>query len=552
MKRSATDCHSCSQVRLQKTRLRPSDGLMTWTSEIAIQGSDTHSRDGERSGDQDICADCRIKPKATLYLNARAEELAQRAVTEPNPLAMFKESCEEHAIDTAYLILQKSKTPARFVEEVLRSIFVPEMRQFFTKKIRKLLRKRKRSGTLSESQQRKLMNGFLRLDDWETSSQVSSGLFSLERFENLIEAINDAMDEARAYKKDFIAKEELNQDKYADQIILALQDRYHAPDQSIKSLHMTWLAVLRPVFKMTASMETQEAHEKKWRAYIGSALKENHIGWVLGASHSHLTAMIAQRVVSNEESQERIVAMSSIVHPREFIWFKDRGECINFGCEFPLKEGLPNEIVRGFAQLQDNLTFGSPKPGLINHYKKALRLLEEFQSEPHIELLCMLSLTVGMTSDMTVYIVPQKDAKDEVARFAIANSSQKPKRGGTRAALLALRMLWYLMPDKFVWKKAYGEDLEMEEKTVYSIQYMRRVTEQYMITNHMIAALGWLDRRKGSVYATSADLKIAPKETLDARLQQLRSLMSKPTDFVRAVFQSDDPKWVDQCKAIIK
>lgn len=68
----------------------------------------------------------------------------------------------------------------------------------------------------------------------------------------------------------------------------------------------------------------------------------------------------------------------------------------------------------------------------------------------------------------------------------------------------------------------------------------------------MIAALGWLDCSKNQACGRSTDLKIASKEALDARLEQLRSLMPKPTDFIRAVFQSDDSKWVDQCKDIIK
>lgn len=70
----------------------------------------------------------------------------------------------------------------------------------------------------------------------------------------------------------------------------------------------------------------------------------------------------------------------------------------------------------------------------------------------------------------------------------------------------------------------------------------------------MIAALGWLNGPKDQAWgrSKSADVRIASTEALDARLERLRSLMSKPTDFVREVFQSDDPKWVDQCKAIIK
>lgn len=75
-----------------------------------------------------------------------------------------------------------------------------------------------------------------------------------------------------------------------------------------------------------------------------------------------------------------------------------------------------------------------------------------------------------------------------------------------------------------------------------------------MITNSMLAALGWLDCPKDQEKRRlrSKNMRRASKEALDARLEQLRSLMPKPTDFVREVFQSDDPKWVDQCKAIIK
>ncbi|EHK18464.1 uncharacterized protein TRIVIDRAFT_225772 [Trichoderma virens Gv29-8] len=557
MKRPLTGCHSAyNEARPPKTRQRPSSIQMTWPSTITEVDNDVESSVARH---QDSCPDSyslpHAEPKETLYLNSRAKELSQRVITEPNPLAVFKDGNDaEDAVTVAHLIFQHAKSPARFVEEVFRSIFVPDMRRFFTKEIRKRFREHQRSGSLSDSQEEKLRNAEVRLDDWDTSSHTSSGPFSLKRFSELIEAINNAMDETPTQKGEMIAKDELNQDKYADQIIWALNHSYSCSDRALRTFQMTWLGVLRPVFRMTAKTEIPEAHEEQWRDYIGSALKENHIDWILGRSNSYLTATIAQRVVSNEETQERIISMSSIAHSHKNKWFKDRGECIDFGCKFPLKSGLPADVVRGFAQLQENTNFGrSPnKPGLINHYKKALNLLEEFQAEPHVELLCILALTIGMTSDMTIYTVPKKGVKDEVAGFAIASKSVKHKRGGTRVALLALRMLWYLMPDKFVWKKAKGEDLKIEEETIYSTQSVREATDQYMITNNMVAALGWFDYRKNNTYTISTELKIARKEVLDARLEELRSLMPKPTDFIRAVFQSDDPKWVDQCKAIIK
>ncbi|KAL6695721.1 hypothetical protein J3F84DRAFT_408744 [Trichoderma pleuroticola] len=549
MKRPSTDCHSAyDEVRPAKTRQRSSNVAVTRSSAIAVNDNEMHARIEPEMRHQDSGPDLdrlpHTKPKATAYLNSRAEELFQREITEPTSLEMFKNPYkDDDIIVMAQLIFQKTKSPARFVEEVLRSIFVPEMRKFFTKKIQKLFRKHARTTVLSTSQQKKLDSGYLRLQEWETSSQISSGLFSLKKFDDLIEAINNAMDKTLPQKGETIIRDELNQNEYADKIIKALGTGY---DRSLISWDMKWLEVLRPVFKMTASTEVSEAHKEQWRNYIGSALKENQIDWVLGVSKSYLTAMITQEIVSNEESQERIIAMSSLAHTHKITSSKDRGYHIDFGCNFPLKNGLPAGVVEGFKRLQENSnsnsgSWGPPKPGLINHYNKALSLLEEFQSEPCVELLCILALTVGMTLDMTIYIVPKRDAKDEVAKFAIASSSVKPKRGGTHVALLALRMLWYLMPEEFVWEKAKGEKLEIEEETMYSTQRVREAT-------------GWLNCPKDQAWGRykSKDVRIASEEATDARLEQLRSLMPKPTDFVREVFQSDDPKWLDQCKAIIK
>ncbi|KAH0527215.1 hypothetical protein TsFJ059_002239 [Trichoderma semiorbis] len=548
MKRPSTDCHSThNEVRPAKTRQRSSNVAVTHPSAVTVNDNEMHAGTEPAIRHQDGSPDLdqlpHTKPKATAYLNSRAGELSQREITEPSPLEMFKSPYKgDDIIVMAQLIFQKTKSPARFVEEVMRSIFVPETRKFFTEKIQKLFRKHARTTVLSASQQKKLDNGYLRLQEWETSSQISSGLFSLKKFDDLVEAINNAMDKTLVQEEEAIIRDELNQDKYADKIIKALEHGYGF-DRSLVSWDMKWLHVLCPVFEMTASTDISGAHREQWRNHIGSALKENQIDWVLGIHSSFLTAKIAQRIVSNEEIQERIIAMSSLAHTREITRSKNRGEGISFGCKFPLKNGLPDGLVQGFKKLQENTNSCNslPNPGLINHYKKAFSLLEELQSEPHVELLCILALTVGMTLDMTIYIVPKRDDKDEVVRFAIASSSVKPKRGGARVALLALRMLWYLMPEEFVWEKAKGKKLGIEEETIYSIQRVREAT-------------GWLDCPKDQAkrWSKYKNMRRASKEALDARLEQLRSLMPRPTDFVREVFQSDDPKWVDQCKAIIK
>jgi hypothetical protein len=95
----------------------------------------------------------------------------------------------------------------------------------------------------------------------------------------------------------------------------------------------------------------------------------------------------------------------------------------------------------------------------------------------------MLALTVGTattttSSDMIVYNTPSAGSKDEIAAgFAIADGKVKHKGEGTRAALLALRMLWFLRPDEFVWKKAKGgKEKKVEEETMCSTQYVSEAT----------------------------------------------------------------------------
>lgn len=158
---------------------------MTQPSAIIVEDNALHAGIEPEIRHQDSGPDLDLlphtKPKATAYLNSRAGELSQRAITKPNSLEIFKDPNEDDDIIVmAELIFQKTKSPARFVEEVIRSIFVLEMRQFFTNKIRKLFRKYARTTMLSASQQKKLDNGYLHLKEWETSSQISSGLFSLK------------------------------------------------------------------------------------------------------------------------------------------------------------------------------------------------------------------------------------------------------------------------------------------------------------------------------------------------------------------------------------
>jgi hypothetical protein len=78
------------------------------------------------------------------------------------------------------LMAQDVHAAAEYIEEVFRTHFIPEMRQFFAGRVRKLLQKRGRSVTLSDEQREKLRAGRLCLDDWEMTGQSSADVFTSE------------------------------------------------------------------------------------------------------------------------------------------------------------------------------------------------------------------------------------------------------------------------------------------------------------------------------------------------------------------------------------
>ncbi|KAL6855633.1 hypothetical protein J3F83DRAFT_471238 [Trichoderma novae-zelandiae] len=551
----ATASEPAARRRRMPRRSSNSRATRSSTTTIVEESVDGDARAASETQHQDSGSDhqlpSHVKPKATTYLNSRAEGTCQESVTEaskhprndqsPIYIIPYYEYKTDSSEATAQLILQSTKTPAKFVEHVFRSLFVPEIRKFFAERIRKLLRDRRRKGGLSDTQQEKLRHGLLRLGGWEASSQSSAGPFSLQIFHDLIEVINDVLDENPAESGERIVRKELMQDSFTDQIVRVLRNRC-APTTSLGIRRMTWVDVLRALFYSTAQMGDPEAHDEQWRGYIISALQQNHIHWILGASRGHITPWIARRLSFNEQEP---TPTTTDTHRLE-------GSYIDLGHDFiNPRSGIPCSITLGFQMLSEHTKlWGWNKPGLVNHYSKALELLEELQDTPQVKLLFMLALTVGMTRDMLIYRDSRKGAESEPAGFALDSNSRRPKRGPARLALLVLRMLWFLKPQEFVWDKAKTEEaLETEKTTIYSIQSVHQATIQYKIKDNMLTGLRWpadhsTSSSRGSRHMSPSDMA--------KRLEQLRSLMTEPTEFIGEIFGSHDPKWIEQCEEIIK
>lgn len=221
--------------------------------------------------------------------------------------------------------------------------------------------------------------------------QRANWRWACRRFGSIVEEINGALDEGPGQLKEAITSDKLEQDRYVNNILGALQSSSDkAMDRTLSSKNMTWLAVLSSLFRQTYSKGNPEKSTEQWRYYVGSALRRNRVEWVLGSSRGTITATIAQRVLPSMEKSS-LVGWAMNLHPgslkrkaveseiaRESKRHRAKETCIDFGCAFPLSGGLPDGLERGFKQLLENSGHMKvPHAGLTNHYKKAHRLLEE-------------------------------------------------------------------------------------------------------------------------------------------------------------------------------
>lgn len=82
---------------------------------------------------------------------------------------------------------------------------------------------------------------------------------------------------------------------------------------------------------------------------------------------------------------------------------QDQGEPHRLRVQVPAQRRSPGRAGTRISAAAGEFEAHVPKAGLTNHYRQAHRLLEAYQGKPQVELLCMLALTVGTTSDMIVY-----------------------------------------------------------------------------------------------------------------------------------------------------
>ncbi|RFU76426.1 hypothetical protein TARUN_5782 [Trichoderma arundinaceum] len=173
------------------------------------------------------------------------EERWDEAVEIVKPISL--QAAVSHEPETrARPIPRIAKSTEDCVAEVFQSRFIPDMRDFFIGRIRRDLRLQEPSIGLLNIQQENFR------------------LLSFERFDDLITTINATLGGKRVHSAKGIIRDQIRQDRYAEQIIRALQSEDERSERLQGSCKMAWLADLRRLFEEKYDREEPEADAERW------------------------------------------------------------------------------------------------------------------------------------------------------------------------------------------------------------------------------------------------------------------------------------------------
>ncbi|KAF5491426.1 hypothetical protein CGCA056_v015043 [Colletotrichum aenigma] len=202
--------------------------------------------------------------------------------------------------------------------------------------------------------------------------------------------------------------------------------------------------------------------------------------------------------VNNRRSLRRAAQEAQIKHEKAA---HDRAlrqtrRTINFGCSFPLTD-VPSLITDGF--LKAKAIFSNKGDiQVLDHYQLAINVLYSNIEDP----LCCLMLMITLT-------------RKDPAQLAL---------------VMVTRMMWFLYPASFPWKKG-------SSGTAYDVAEMTKKIEHKGCSNRMLRELGWVTSKSNRDSPRNTDLQLRPQEDLLQTLRELRSAMKRPDDFISVVFK---------------
>ncbi|KAF5482970.1 hypothetical protein CGCA056_v003941 [Colletotrichum aenigma] len=283
----------------------------------------------------------------------------------------------------------------------------------------------------------------------------------------------------------------------------------------------------------------------EWVSVIASRLLAAGVEWVPDAVKGRLTSTtvvslcgreVAHVVVTGppgslrRAAQEAQIKHEKAAHDRAL---RQTRRTINFGCSFPFTD-VPSLITDGF--LKAKAIFSNKGDiQVLDHYQLAINVLYSNIEDPLCCLMLMITLTVCSSSE-TPEVAPGS------RKFGTAAKRKDPAQ---LALVMVTRMMWFLYPASFPWKKG-------SSGTAYDVAEMTKKIEHKGCSNRMLRELGWVTSKSNRDSPRNTDLQLRPQEDLLQTLRELRSAMKRPDDFISVVFNSQDSIWTERCASIIK
>ena len=276
--------------------------------------------------------------------------------------------------------------------------------------------------------------------------------------------------------------------------------------------------------------------EEHWVAAISAGMLSNGVECVPGVYQSRLSFRRVVRLI-NYTTPAAVLSTPTDSLKRAALEAQHEAKRrqtprrIDFGCEIPFTQ-IPELVKQGYEALERQFRKGDSR--ILEHYQVARNCLDSCLGDPLCDLLLMLVLTLSSCS-ITPTIAPQ-------AREFSVGAKKDP---ALFAANLTTRMLWFFRPQHFPWKDDHQPVLHVPEMT--------KKIEHKGVSNRLLRELAWVQVTGGNRDTPrNEELALQDVDKLLARRRELLKLRKDAAAFLRSIFRSHDPVWLDRCSRIVQ
>lgn len=220
---------------------------------------------------------------------------------------------------------------------------------------------------------------------------------------------------------------------------------------TIASANTTWFPILQQAVKAS---QREGLPKVDLVAALAAAFIHVGIEWVPGLATGRVTCRNIVRLVGQKSMPFHVLTAPRGSLKRS-AWEAEhrlsqpatkqkRPDVINFGSQLPFRT-MPTLLEEGFKEMY---RIFKDKKDLSKraHYLFAQQRLTAHLGEPLVDLMLMIALTLAACSEVPDVV----QMEDGTVRFGV---SKNKKKAANFAVAVVLRMMWFLWPTVFEWKK---------------------------------------------------------------------------------------------------